>query len=518
MNIRSAIRCTPAGVCFIAVFLGLLAVGRSRMMRDPGTLWHTVVGERMLSEAKVLRADPFSFTHGGEPWVAQQWLGECAMAWLHRLTGLDGLLAGACLTLAFTFSVIAGRASRTGLSWLPVLLLIMILMAAASYHFIPRPHLATLLFMTLGTALLCDIESGRTSRHTIWLVPPAMLLWTNLHGGALGGIASLVLVALGMLLRPRWMPRLQGRANNPISPGSLAAVVGLSAAAMLISPFGAELPTVWISLMGSDVLPRVIIEHAPTKLVSVEGTAIIGIGAGYLALLASVWKGGIRVTWLLPIVWFGLALSRVRHGPIFALVAAIVMLDMLPHSALMTKLARFGRPGHAPIETPGNTPRHSLARFAMPALVVGVTFAFQASGIRCPVIGSNWTRLDPAYWPVEAATALRDHLTAHPEDNRVFNDMRFGGYLIYSTPEARIYIDDRCELYRDPGINRYMELIKYPGRFDGEAAYTDIRTAMVFARSPLARSLTADPRWRLIHGDKTAMLFVRNPAFTAAHR
>jgi len=53
--------------------------GREKMLRDPGTLWHTVVGEQVLRTGALPRTDSFSYTCQGQPWLAQQWLGECAM-------------------------------------------------------------------------------------------------------------------------------------------------------------------------------------------------------------------------------------------------------------------------------------------------------------------------------------------------------------------------------------------------------------------------------------------------------
>jgi len=55
-------------------------------------------------------------------------------------------------------------------------------------------------------------------------------------------------------------------------------VATLSFAAVLVNPYGPALPRVWIGLMGSQVLPRLIIEHAPTRLASIEGAMILSLG------------------------------------------------------------------------------------------------------------------------------------------------------------------------------------------------------------------------------------------------
>ena len=113
----------PEAAVFLVVWLALMGLGRTRMFRDPGTLWHTVVGERILRTGDLPQRDTFTFTHQGQPWIAQQWLGECIMAWVHRLAGLDGLLNLSAAVIAAAFAIVAsglwrreqgGRSKRSG--------------------------------------------------------------------------------------------------------------------------------------------------------------------------------------------------------------------------------------------------------------------------------------------------------------------------------------------------------------------------------------------------------------------
>src|SRR5688572_5224122 len=101
-------------VIFAAVWLVLLAAGQERLFRDPGTFWHTAVGEQMLSTGRLVREDSFTFTFGGRPWLAHQWLGECLMAAAYRLGGWDTLLLATATLLAGLFAWIAHRWLRAG--------------------------------------------------------------------------------------------------------------------------------------------------------------------------------------------------------------------------------------------------------------------------------------------------------------------------------------------------------------------------------------------------------------------
>src|SRR5215468_12114781 len=87
-------------VLFLLFWLGALVLGRDRLFGDPGSLWHVVVGQRILASHEFLETDPFSFTHAGEPWVPQSWLCECGVALLHRLDGLNTILWATAVLLA----------------------------------------------------------------------------------------------------------------------------------------------------------------------------------------------------------------------------------------------------------------------------------------------------------------------------------------------------------------------------------------------------------------------------------
>jgi hypothetical protein len=53
---------------------------------------------------------------------------------------------------------------------------------------------------------------------------------------------------------------------------------------------------------------------------------------------------------------------------------------------------------------------------------------------------------------VELLPDLQAYEKNHPPGTPIFNEMLYGGFLIYYTPHLRIFIDDRCELYGDEGL------------------------------------------------------------------
>lgn len=496
------------------LWAGLLWFAPDNMLGDPGTLWHTVVGERMLQTRELVRTDPFSFTCYGQPWIAQQWLGEIAMALLYRLAGLDGIVCAAVTLLAATFAFLSARIFRSGLPWPACAILTMLAVAASSYHFLPRPHLVTIALLAWMFALLSDVEAKSRSPWHLLILPPLFVLWANTHGGVLGGIATSTCILFAWLF---WhhVPWARRRGVRPVaSPAIIGVVASCSFLAVLVNPYGTALPRVWVSLMGSDVLPKLIVEHAPMQVFSTEGAMVLMLATVYGALLVSTWRRNPRITWLMPLLWLGLTFTRIRHGPLFAVTAAVAIAQMLPYSPLAARLlGRIGQPPKLPKATTASSLRPAL----IPACLVVLAFALQANAIACPLIGAGWSRLSPRGWPIEATKVLRQCISPDDADVRVFNDLGLGGYLIFAAPRARIYIDDRCELYRDDGLLQYKEFLLKPTRIDAFATYEGIGWALTKVGSRFDRHFATSRIWACRHRDATAALYRRVDKPAAPH-
>ena len=156
-----------------------------------------------LSDAKFSRpvsfpeTDSFSFTCYGHPWIPHQWLGECLMAILDRIGGLDTLLLATATVLACLYTWLAHRLLRSGLHWLPTVLVTMLTVAASANHLHVRPHISTIVFSGLTFGWLCDFEAGRIGLRRLWWLVPIFWVWSNMHGGVLGGLATIVIALSG---------------------------------------------------------------------------------------------------------------------------------------------------------------------------------------------------------------------------------------------------------------------------------------------------------------------------------
>jgi hypothetical protein len=504
-------------ITFAAIFLWLMTIGPKQLFRDPGTLWHITVGDYMLAAGEAIRTDPFSAGFYGQPWVPVGWLSECILALVHRIAGLDSILLFAAAVLAGLFAYLAKRLASRGMQG-PVLMLVLALtLAASSHHFHPRPHLGSMVLMAWMFARLCDFDAGRIPWQRLLWIAPAIALWTNLHGAVVGGLATFGICGLGWTLAA--LAGMPSPLRDTATFVRVAAVGLVCIASVLVNPYGTGLPVLWFTLLDSPVLPQLMIEHAPLNPGDATGMLTIALAAVYAAMLLGVpWRKW-RVTWLIPLVWFAMTLSRVRNGPFFAIVSTIAIAEMYAEVGWIRWLTAQGselltlrsRSEMLEYEKP------SLGAMVLPAALVALTLGLQVARVPAAVLGAGWARLDPAYWPVELLPELQAFERAHPEGAPIFNEMLWGGFLMYSTPKLRAFIDDRCELQGDERLSAYRRAINgETALFDGWADQYDFEMALSMKDSVFDGYLRESPRWELVKASEPASLYRRRGSSTIA--
>jgi hypothetical protein len=488
---------------FLVIWFAFLIVGRSALLRDASGLWHLAVGERILETGWQVRVDPFSFTHPGEPWISYSWAAECAGAVARRVGGLDGVLVLTATLLAALYSWLAHRLLQSGLHPLLVVFLTALTIAASIYHFHARPHIATIAFLGWTYAALCDFDSGRIGLGRLFLLVPAFILWTNTHGGMLGGLGTLGLAVLGWI--GAWAMAWPSPVRGFRDVGSLVLLLALCAGAMLINPFGLDLVETWLKVVGSPVVPRLMQEHGPLFGTPTLAALILALAALYVLGLFGVAPHNWRVSWLIPLAWLGMTVSRIRNGPLLAITASLALGELLPRAGWVAWLSARGSAllRIRPVTHPRPYP------WSLPIAVLVVCGVVQGLGIQAPIVGRGWARPDPDRLPVALLPLLRQYEHEHPPGTPIFNEMLFGGFLIDYTPGLRVFIDDRCELYGDQGLQEYANALNHhPARIEEWADRYGFDAALVAPGSGFDRYLAHAAGWERV-GRSVAANFYR---------
>jgi hypothetical protein len=432
----------------LAVAAAAFIVASGLRSADSDAYWHLATARWTVEHGRLLHADVFSSTVAGHPYGIGEWLGELVLYGAYTSGGWAGIavLRGLLVALAAFFIVRVAR--RSGAPWIVTLPLVVAGLAIASITWTDRPQLWTFALFPLLLELLLAVRAGRY--RLLLLIPPLFLLWTNLHGGFVIGLALLGIFAIESVLRRRI--RLAAL---------IAGALVIAAAVTLLDPAPFDAGTT--AREDAIAPPRFITEFLPPDVLTPPGAlfALFIIGAMAAALL----RGGdlLDAGLLLPLLWLGL--SAQRHMPFFVIAAT----PFIARSFAGT-MRRYA-PAAAP---PGVAA--ALAAILLVAALAAVPFA--------P------SRPNDAAYPAAAADALR------AGSGVLLNEFDWGGWLIWNVPERPVFVDGRYVPYLGGVLDDFREAIRLGPRWHDVLARYDVREVLLRPDRPLVVALREDG-WRV---------------------
>jgi len=457
-----------------------LAAGK--LFAEGDTWWHLVTGERILSAGAWPATDSYSFTVRGSPWIANEWLGEVAMAAALRLGGLRGLavllvILAASLTLllyyyAWLCSGNAKAAAAACAVGLPL----------AGVFFTPRPQLLGYIFLLV--TLICLEQFRRRGGRWLWLLPPVFLLWANVHGSFLMGLFALGLYGV-CGLRSFQSGQVAAAAWTPGQRLRMLLTILLCLLALLATPYGTRLASYPVELLVQHPhLTSLITEWQPLSFSTSYGLWFLGFML--IVFLAQVL---FPVVYRLEILAFFLftMLESCLH------VRFLIFFVMAFTPILAQVLARW---------TPPYEPQkdHPWVNAVLIGVVLAVVVAFIPSRRRLnEAVGEKY--------PVGAVEYLRQH----PVPAGLFNEETWGGFLIWSLgPEHRVFVDGRAEIYDDAGVMVDCVRIK---NLEGDPLLLlqkyGIKACLLHQGVPLDTLLATSPEWQRVYQDNISAIFAR---------
>jgi hypothetical protein len=128
--------------------------------------------------------------------------------------------------------------------------------------------------------------------------------------------------------------------------------------------------------------------------------------------------------------------------------------------------------------------------------------------IAAPLTDFNVRGLDRAIsadYPVNAINFLR----RDPVPGPLYNNLNWGGFLMWYLPELPVAIDGRNDLYGDE-LDRifYASESAFPS-YATDPYLNSAGVVVLDSQLPLAKILTIDPRFKLVYRDQIATVFAR---------
>jgi hypothetical protein len=476
----------PSWPLAIAVAALARALGSSTaLLNDPDTYLHVTAGHWMLAHHALPSADPFSFSMAGARWVPSEWLGEIVYALAYDAGGWGGVI----VLTAVGFAASLGLLTYFLLRRLPPLPALIAALAGGTLvlpHLLARPHVLALPLLVLWCgALLAARDEDRTPP---WRLLSVMLLWANIHGSFMFGLALAGFLATEAVLWPA--PRLSRLDEARRWGGFVIAVIAVAA----VTPNGVAGLLQPLRLVGMPALQAGFIEWRPANLGDFPALELWLLGLLALGLAGGVRLRASRLVLLLGLIH--MALAHVRHADLLGLVAPLAVGGAIGRASFVAALGRST-----------SAVARGAALFARPASppawALGLAFAVTIS---LPVVAHPPLRDGDTTTPAAAlAAAARLGL-----DGPVFNSEGFGGYLVFSG--VLVFIDGRIEMYGNDFLARYLAAER-----GDEAALAailgpyHIGWTLLAQGTPVVAVLDHMPGWRRAYGDDRAVIHVRVP-------
>jgi hypothetical protein len=482
----------------IAVLFILLFVMAVRVPTDTDTWWHIRSGEYIVKNKEIPKTDPFSYTRYGHDWIDHSWGSQIVIYGVYDLfggstapgdSGNIGLAlytaALATLGMAFVYLMCDGNVYLRAF-------VVVLGAAVAAVFWSPRPQMFSFMLGALVLYLLHLYKRERLDR--LWLIPPVMLVWANLHGGfAIGFIfmfGSIVGEVLGNLFN--------GDDPDVVSWGRLRkmVLVALVSIPMIaINPNGIRMLGYPFRTVGIGALQDFIQEWASPNFHQVSTWPFMVL---LLGVLAAAGLSSRRIDWTDLTLVCGTALMALTAGRNIA-VFAIAATPVLSHHLNVWLADRGWR-------------MKLRRRMSRTMLIVNWTLLvlIALAGVVKIAAALNEKTVRTAQeerFPVE----LAEYLNETPPPGNMFNSYNWGGYLMFAAPNVPVYVDGRTDLYDDAFLRQYLEIVFIRDRWQEALDAQHIGFVAIEGGSVLASMLRTMPDvWReqLFDGERSA-LFVR---------
>jgi hypothetical protein len=477
---------------FALLLLFLSLVQGQKLLHDGDTGYHVAIGDYILDNLSIPKADLFRHISPPIPWTPHEWLSEVVMALIHRMGGLTGVVVFSAILIALTYYLLFRMLRSSSYHILLVVLVTVLVITCSDIHWLARPHLFTLLLTVCWYYLLERLQQG--SPRAWYLLPLLMVLWVNLHGGYVIGF---ILLGIYLCANLYSLNATAGEDRAVIAARLrfLSTALLLSLLAAICNPSGYRVLLVPVMLLRDSYMTNNVLEYLSPNF---HETLIFKyVLLGMLLVFALSRQRATPIETLLVIFFTNMALYSARHIPLFAIIVAPIivrhaapLLEELP-ACLVSFISRREQ-NLVAVDS-------SARGFVWPALSVVMVIALAARGT------ISWS-FDASKKPLAAIEFLqREHVNGN-----MFNNDEFGDFLIYrASSEYKVFYDGRMDMDGPCRLKEYAKVVNLQSGW--EKVFDDYGITWVFfdADSLLSRTLLASREWQLLYSDKVASILVK---------
>lgn len=485
-----------ADILFVTLFLTLLfsSVG-TNLLSDADTGYHIQAGEFILDTLSIPRHDIFSYLTPPPQWIAHEWLSEVIMALTHRSFGLTGIVIFFSFLISLIYYLLFKVIRKQKGNIIVAVSFVLVIMITSAFHWLARPHIFSLLLLVIWYHLLDTFQYNH--RNYLYLLPPIMLLWVNLHGGFISGFILIGIYLFGNLIKLFF-----AQEEERVFYKKKTRILGLTTAACLlvsiINPNSYHILLFPFQLVSEKFIMDNISEFQSPNFHNIAGILFECILL-FMICIFTLSKKSLNIIELFLIILFtSMALYSVRNIPLLGIVAALILTRQV--ELILNRLN--GRFIDIFQKKSSNIAAIDASTRGYLWLVAPILFVAAVAAS-----GKIEYKFDGKLKPVAAVEFLKKV----PLKGNMFNDDEIGDYMIYSAyPQYRVFIDGRSDMYGAERLKEWYKVIYFKTGWEEIIEKYDIKWIIINADSLLSRFLIEKTGWRLIYADKVANIFVKN--------
>lgn len=463
------------GALLVSTVYGLGQQG----MSDPDIWLHLLNAEYLVNTHALPRAEMYSFTAGGLPWMNPEYLAEVPYFVAWHAFGLAGikvlsllLLEGIFLGLLYICWKESGNIKASAIACYFAAFL-------GTVTFGPRTILFGYAYLVV---LLVVLQRFRLrGRAPLWLIPPLFCLWINTHGSWSLGLTVFGIVIAGGLIGGQW-GKIEAVRWTPTQLRQLLLTMGASIAGLFINPYGYRLVLYPLDLaFRQNLAVNNVAEWVTVDFHSFRGKLVLMlIVALILGALLSEDRWGLHEIGLVLFgLYSGLTYSR------FLVLAAILI------APLLAKFLRFLPPYHPEADKP-----------IVNAVLIAGMLVFIGHGF--PSSAKLQKAIDKDY-----PTDVLPYLKSHELTGRVLNSYSWGGYLCWNDRKFKEFIDSRADIFVYGGV--FKDYIEFMGLFRADEVLDKygIQYVLLPRKDVVTLLLNRSPGWKPVFTGDVTVLFKR---------
>lgn len=464
----------------------------SQEISDPDFWWHLRTGQYIFETRGIPHQDIFSYTASDHRWITHEWLTEVILYLIYYASGQGGLILTFAAIITIAFGALYLRCPGR-----PYLASFVVIWAAitSAVTWGVRPQMISLLLSSTFLYVLHLYKRGR--KKLIWLMPPLMVLWANLHGSFLLGLVFPTVYVLGGVIA-----NLSGSGDEQdLQWGDIRLLLVatlISAAVTVVNPNGVQLLLYPFGTLGSPAMQAYIMEWFSPDFHQIQFQPLaLFILLTMVALALS--RHSPSVTDFLFLVGFGYAsLRSARNIPFFVLTAAPVLSSQL--------LDIWQRSHWSKRFTTSVQQTDALYLVANWLLLSAVILG---GAIKVGLVLQDNADAQQHVFPVDAV----DFMLEQRIEGNIYNLYHWGGYLIWRLyPEHKVFIDGRADVYGDTFIDEYLQVYQLRENWQEPLHTYDVNVVILDADSSLSTVLDESPHWERRYAHEKAVIFVRQEA------